>query len=201
MMPRYDMIVIGASTGGIEALKQIISLLPEELSIPVFITVHLYPYSKSYLPDILNHVSHLHALSPKDREPIKQAHIYIAPPNRHMLIEDGYIRLDDGPKENHSRPAINPLFRSAAHWYGAGVIGVVLTGMLDDGTAGLAAIKAYGGLAIVQDPDEALAASMPLSAIKHVAVDYVVTISEIAALLVRLTSEDKKSIVPPLRGE
>lgn len=133
------------------------------------------------------------AVHPKDREELKPGHIYVAPPDRHMLVVGKLVRLSHGPKENMSRPAIDPLFRTAATAYGAGAVGVVLTGQLDDGTAGLLAIKDRGGIAIVQDPHEATAASMPRRALRHVAVDHICKIAELPSLLAELAKD------PPAR--
>src|SRR5262249_20647147 len=129
------------------------------------------------------------ALTPVNGERIQPGRIYVAPPDRHMLIKRGYIRLVRGPRENGRRPSIDPMFRTAARAYGKRVIGVVLSGALDDGTAGLIAIKMQGGTTIVQDPDEALYDGMPRSAIAHADVDHVMTIEQIAELLVQLSEQ------------
>ncbi|HET9295923.1 MAG TPA: chemotaxis protein CheB, partial [Candidatus Binatia bacterium] len=159
------------------------------LNAAVFIVWHLSPYSTSLLPEILNRASKLKAKHPDEGEPIQMGKIYIAPPDHHLLLESGRIRLTKGPKENRFRPAIDPLFRSAAYAYGSRVVGVVLTGALDDGTAGLWAIKDRGGVAVVQDPADAEQPSMPASALANVQVDHCLPISEIPALLVTLTHQ------------
>ena len=141
------------------------------------------------LPQILNYNSSLTAHHPVDREAIQQGKIYVAPPDHHLLVNRGYVQLTRGPKENRSRPAIDPLFRTAARYYGPRVVGVILSGSLDDGTAGLAAIKQRGGLAVVQDPREALFSGMPQSALDNVEVDHCLPIAEIAPLLARLVLE------------
>jgi two-component system, chemotaxis family, protein-glutamate methylesterase/glutaminase len=182
----HDVIVIGASAGGLQVLLRLIKALPGDLQATFFFTMHLRPESNTNLPVILRRESMLETVFPRDREPIRQGYFYIAPPNRHMLIQDGMIRITDGPRENGARPAIDPLFRSAAETYEQRVVGVVLSGSLDDGTAGLSFIKARGGIAIAQDPEEAEFDSMPRSAIEHVNVDYVLPIAEIAQLLVKL---------------
>jgi len=156
----------------------------------MFVVMHIGAGSLGLLPSILERASPLPVISPSDREPIRPGRIYVAPPDLHILLEPNKIRLSRGPKENWFRPAIDPLFRSAALAYGNRVIGVVLTGELDDGTAGLWTIKEVGGAAVVQDPRDALFPSMPLSAIRHTSVDYTVALSEIGPLLGRLTVED-----------
>src|SRR5262249_878437 len=125
---------------------------------------------------------------PRDGDVIRPGRIYVAPPDNHLLVEDGCVRVIHGPKENRHRPAIDPLFRSAARWYGPRVIGVVLTGSLDDGTAGLLSIKEAGGVTVVQDPDEAFCGDMPRSAIETVQVDHVRPLGQIGELLQELLS-------------
>ena len=187
-MQRKDIIVIGTSTGGIEALNELVAALPRDLKAAVFITLHVAPYSQGILPEILERAGHLPASNARDLEKIEQGRIYVAPPDRHLLVEpSGHVRVTRGPRENRFRPAIDPLFRSAAYAFGPRVIGVILTGWLDDGAAGLWAVKERGGTAIVQNPEEAFAPAMPLNAIKRVEVDHIVPLKEIAPLLVRLT--------------
>jgi two-component system chemotaxis response regulator CheB len=142
------------------------------------------------LPHILTNAGRLSPVHPKSGELIESGKIYVAPPDRHMLLQKDYVRLSHGPHENLARPAIDPLFRSAAVAYGPAVVGAVLTGQLDDGTTGLLAIKDRGGISIVQEPAEATAASMPLSAIRHVKIDYRCKLAEIASLFVALANDD-----------
>jgi two-component system chemotaxis response regulator CheB len=189
-MPKRDVVVIGASTGGIEALRTLVGGLPKDFAASIFVVMHSSPDSPGLLGLILGRASQLPTLTPGDKEQILPGHIYVAPPDYHLLIDDGRVCLSKGPKENRFRPAIDPLFRSAARAYKNRVIGVVLTGGLDDGTAGLWIIKKLGGVAVVQDPDDAVAPSMPLSALKHVDVDYTSTISDMAPLLARLTETE-----------
>ena len=189
-MAKKDIVVIGASAGGMEALRQLMSKLPAEFEASIFVVWHTSPSVRSVLPKLLEKDGPIHADFAVDREPIVPRRIYIAPPDHHMLLERGFVRVTKGPKENRFRPAVDPLFRSAAYVYGARTIGVVLTGALDDGTAGLWTIKLRGGTAIVQDPEEALIPSMPLSALKAVSVDHTAKISQIADLLARLTREE-----------
>ena len=188
-MALRNIIVIGASAGGFEALKKLVAGLPKDLEAALFIVWHMSPDIRGVLPQVLNRAETVYADHAYDGELIKTNRIYVAPPDRHLLIEDGRLRVTRGPKENRFRPAVDPLFRSAAYDYGRRVIGVVLSGALDDGTAGLWEIKNRGGLAIVQDPLDAEVPSMPENALREVAVDYTVTISEMADLLARLSRE------------
>lgn len=188
-MATKDIIVVGASAGGMEALAKLVAGLPEGLPAAVFVVWHTAPGVKSILPRVLKKAGTLPALHPADGDPIKPGTIYVAPADHHMLLERGYIRVTKGPKENRFRPAIDPLFRSAAYVYGPRVIGVVLTGGLDDGTAGLWTIKLRGGVAVVQEPSEAVIDSMPLSALSNVEVDHKLPVSEIGPLLGRLAQQ------------
>ena len=182
-MLKRNIIVIGSSVGGVEALQKVVAHLPADFPGSLFIVLHIAPETHSVLPNILSRAGKLPARHPVDGEPIRSGHIYVAPPDHHLILQDGQVRLTRGPRENRHRPAIDPLFRSAARWYGARTVGVVLTGALDDGTAGLLTIKNRGGLAIVQDPEEAFCPSMPRSALEHVKVDYVAPLARIPHLL------------------
>lgn len=194
-------VAIGASAGGVEAVLAVTRGLPRNFPAPVCVVVHVPPQSPSLLAALINRGKGLIGASPKDGEVAQPGRAYVAPPDSHLLVRHGRIRLSKGPAENGSRPALDPLFRSAADGYGAGAIGVVLSGSLDDGTAGLYAIKEAGGIAIVQDPEEALYPSMPRSALEHVAVDHVVRCAELPALLVRLVSEPVQASAPGPREE
>jgi two-component system, chemotaxis family, protein-glutamate methylesterase/glutaminase len=185
----HDIIVVGASAGGVEVLSQLVASLPENLPAAIFIVIHLSGTSKSFLPEILNRKGKMHAAHARDGEAIVPGRIYVAQPNYHLLVKRGYIRLVQGPKENGTRPAIDPLFRTAAKAYDRRVVGVVLSGTLDDGTAGLIDIKQRGGVAVVQHPDDALFSGMPKSAISHVEVDHILPVSAIAPVLVSLAHE------------
>jgi two-component system chemotaxis response regulator CheB len=193
-------VVIGASAGGLDALRTLVSALPEDFDSPIGVVMHTSPQSPGVLPDILSRAGRLTAVSPGNRDRLLPGRIYVAPPDRHLLVEPGRVCLTRGPHENRFRPAIDPLFRSAAQVFGPGAIGVILTGNLDDGTAGLWAIKRLGGIAIVQDPAEAMFPSMPAHALAHVEVDHCVPLSAIAPLLVRLTGSEiprgQESAVP-----
>lgn len=185
-MAGHDIIVIGASAGGVEAVSAVARALPADLPAAVFVVVHFPPYARSLLPEILSRAGALPAAHAQDGETIRHGRIYVAPPGRHLLIEDGVVRLVRGPRENGAIPAVDPLFRSAARWHGARVVGVVLSGNLDDGTAGLVAIKHHHGVAVVQDPAEALYDGMPRSAVENAPVDHVVPMHGIGPALVRL---------------
>ena len=186
-MVKRDIIVIGASAGGLQALSALLGKLPKDLQASVFVVWHISPNHRSILPAVLNRAGKLPATHAVDGEPIRPGRIYVAPPAYHLVLEVDRVRLTKGPKENRSRPAVDTLFRSAAYAFGPRVIGVVLTGALDDGTAGLWSIKDRGGIAIVQDPQEAENPSMPESAKQHVEVDYCIPIAQIAETLIHLT--------------
>jgi two-component system chemotaxis response regulator CheB len=195
-MPMKDIIVVGASAGGVEALQRLCAALPADFPACVFIAQHLSPSARSVLPQLLDRVSPLRALSPVDGQTIEPGHIYVGGPDQHILLRDGRILMRRGPFENRTRPAVNALFRSAAIHYGARTIGVVLTGLLDDGTDGLIAIKAAGGTSVVQDPADAEWPSMPRNALKRDHVDHAAPLADIPALLVRLAQEHARPTVP-----
>jgi two-component system chemotaxis response regulator CheB len=188
-MGNIDVIVIGSSAGGVSTLKQIITALPADFQAPVFIVQHLSADKPIEIADILNRASSLTASYPIDGSNIETGNIYVAPPDHHMILEGDHILVKRGPKENTFRPSIDALFRSAAYNYGPGVVGVVLTGMLDDGSSGMWSIKRMGGTTIVQDPQEALHPSLPLSVFEYVDVDHVCPASKIAAMLVKLSQK------------
>jgi two-component system chemotaxis response regulator CheB len=182
-------IVIGASAGGVQALLEVVSRLPAELAAPVFVVLHLPPFVASSLAKVLSRAGHRQAVQATDGAAISPGIIYVAPPDKHLLVEDGRIVVKRGPKENRFRPSIDALFRSAAYVYGSGAIGVILSGMLDDGTSGLWSIKRLGGKAIIQQPEDAECDSMPRSALEFVEADHVCAADEIGALLGRLVKE------------
>ena len=184
-----DIVVIGASAGGVEALTQLMKALPSDLPAAVFVVLHISDHGTSVLPSILSRAGNLPARHPEDGEQIQHGVVYVAPSDRHLLIENDHISVLRGPRENGHRPSVDPLFRTAARTAGKRVIGIILSGLLDDGTAGLMAIKRFGGIAMVQSPDEALFSGMVQSAIANVRVDYVLPVAEIAAEISRLTRE------------
>jgi two-component system chemotaxis response regulator CheB len=188
MPTSHDIVVIGASAGGVRALSELVATLPEDLPAAVFAVLHLGT-GKSALPEILTRAGKLPAGHPVHGEPIRRGRIYVAPPEAHLQIAKGHLTLERGARENGHRPALDVLFRSAAQTYGPRVVGVVLTGNLDDGTAGLLEIKRLGGIAIVQDPAEADYPGMPQNAAQNVPVDHVVPLAEIGPLLLRLAQE------------
>jgi len=181
-----NIIVVGASAGGVPALSELAENLPKDLPAAVFVVLHVTPFSQSHLPEVLSKCGPMRADHAIDGEIVRPGQIYVAPPDRHLLVENDRVLVRNGPKENRFRPSIDALFRSAAYTYGARVIGCVLTGALDDGTSGLWTIKRRGGLAIIQEPDEAHFPDMPLNVLKEVEVDFRSRISEMGLLLARL---------------
>lgn len=189
---RRDVVVVGASAGGVEALRDLVRGLPPDFDATLFAVLHIQPAATSMLPQILTRAGALTARHPAEGDTgsvFEPRTIYVAPPDRHMVIQGDRVRAVLGARENRHRPAIDPLFRSAARFHGPRVIGVILTGALDDGTAGLAAVKRQGGLAIVQHPEDARFPSMPRSAMNSVAVDHCLPLAEIPGLLARLTRQ------------
>jgi two-component system chemotaxis response regulator CheB len=185
-----NVIVVGASLGGHEALAALIGTVPADLNAAVFVVMHVAPDAPNILGQLLERVSPFPAAPAVDGEPIAPNRIYVAVPDRHLMIEGDRVRLSRGPRESHARPSIDVLFRSAAFHRGPRAIGIVLTGTLDDGTAGLWAINDRGGIAIVQAPTEAPYPSMPMSAIRHVDVDHVLEVAAMGTVLRELTHED-----------
>jgi two-component system chemotaxis response regulator CheB len=188
-MASRDIIVIGASAGGVEALTALARVLPPDFSAALFAVLHVAPHGNSVLPQLLSRAGFIGAEHAIHGDKIVPGRWYVAPPDQHLLIREDCVHLGRGPSENGHRPAIDPLFRSAASSYGSRVIGVVLSGALDDGTAGLLAVKQSGGVTIVQEPTEALHPSMPLSAIEHVKPDHILPVADIGAKLTQLTRE------------
>jgi two-component system, chemotaxis family, protein-glutamate methylesterase/glutaminase len=197
-LPTRDIIVVGGSAGSVTTFTSLVRALPEDLPVSIFFVTHMRPDSTSTLPLILRRSTTFEAVYPREGERIQCGYIYVAPPNKHMIVEDSVIQLTNGAHENGSRPAIDPLFRSAAQTFGNRVIGVLLSGMLDDGTLGLASIKRHGGITIVEDPDEANFPDMPRSAIDHVGVNYVLSQAALAPLLTELIS--KPELLPDPRN-
>jgi two-component system chemotaxis response regulator CheB len=196
-MANRDMVVVGASAGGVEALQQICAALPADLNAAVLVVLHTSPHAGGLLANILDRAGPMKALTPRDGERIENGIVYVAPPNLHMLVEDGHLRLIGGPRENRHRPAIDPTFRSAALSYGQRVVGIVLTGGMNDGTSGLMVIRAHGGIPVVQDPNTALFSSMPKSALRMVTGARVASLEEIPGLIQQLVSEPIPESRPP----
>ncbi len=178
------LIVIGGSAGSIEVLTTLVAGLPADLPAAVLIAIHITPDARSRLPQILGRAGILPAQHPVDGEPILAGRIYVAPPDHHLIVGPGQIHLSSGPRENGHRPAIDPLFRSAAHYYRHAVTGVVLSGGADDGSAGVVAIAAAGGTSVAQDPGDSIHPGMPQSAIETGMVDAVLSIPGIVKYLV-----------------
>jgi two-component system chemotaxis response regulator CheB len=187
-MGAQRIVVVGASSGGIEALRQLVGGLPPDFPAPICVVLHTSPQSPGLLGKILADAGALPTATAATGMKLEPGHVYVAPPDYHLIVEPGELCLGRGPKENRFRPAIDPLFRSAAQVYGPGAIGVVLTGNLDDGSAGLKTIKQLGGIAIVQDPRDAQFPAMPANALRHVAADYIVPIAEMPFALREATS-------------
>ncbi|HEX6773698.1 MAG TPA: chemotaxis protein CheB [Acidobacteriaceae bacterium] len=178
------------SAGGIGALQQLLADWPSNLDAAVPIGVHTSGHPGGLLPRILERAGRLPVSHPADGELIQPGHVYVAPPNYHMIVEEDLIRVIQGPRENLHRPAIDPLFRSAAPSYNRRVIGVILTGLLDDGTSGLMVVHAYGGSSIVQEPETAMFDSMPASALEQVPSATVLPLPEIAGRLMQMIGEE-----------
>ncbi|WP_159349772.1 chemotaxis protein CheB [Roseomonas harenae] len=185
-MTRRNIVAIGGSLGSTAVLKRLLTSLPQDFPAAVFITTHIPSSSTGYLAEMLGATSTLPVSQAVDGQPIEPGRVYVAPPDRHLLIIDGAVVLGTGPRENMARPSIDPMFRSAALTYGPRVIGVVLTGLLNDGAAGLYAIKEAGGLTVVQHPLDAEAPDMPRAALETVEVDHVAGAEDLAGLLTAL---------------
>jgi two-component system, chemotaxis family, protein-glutamate methylesterase/glutaminase len=188
-MPGRDVVVVGFSAGGVEAMVRLAAGLPRDLPAAVFVAHHFPANSVSALPSILSRAGSLPAVHAVHDQEVQPGRIYVSPPGRHMLLVENRVHLSRGPRENGHRPAVDPLFRSAARSFGPRVIGVLLSGSLDDGTVGMMAVKRHKGLTVVQDPGEALYPAMAQSAIERVGVDLVLPVQEIAQLLTRLGRE------------
>jgi two-component system, chemotaxis family, protein-glutamate methylesterase/glutaminase len=184
----FAVVVVGASYGGVEAMQKLFADLPATIPAAIFVVLHIGPHP-SQLPDLLNKCCTLPARHARHGELIRPGNIYVAPPDHHLLVRRQHMTLSRGPRENWTRPAIDPLFRSAARSYGPAVVGVILTGRLNDGTAGLFDIKRKGGITVVQDPSDALCPSMPSSALKHVAIDHCVGLADMPRLLFQVSKQ------------
>ncbi|MDQ2104476.1 chemotaxis protein CheB [Azospirillum isscasi] len=194
-MEKRNVLVIGASAGGIAALRRLFAAMPRDVTATVFVVQHIGA-TQSVLPTVLSRAGWLPAFHPQDGEPVRAGWIHVAPPDRHLLVRNGSVLVRRGARENRCRPAIDPLFRSVAVAYGARVVGLILTGTLDDGTAGLRAVKRCGGFTMVQDPEDAEWPNMPRNAMRHVSVDACAPLSDLPALLARLLGEPPGPAVP-----
>jgi two-component system chemotaxis response regulator CheB len=190
-------VAIGGSAGGIGALQSVVSSLPGDLGAPLLVVIHQWPGADSVLPSVLSRAGPLPALHARDKSPLEPGKIYIAPPDRHLMLQDGCVRAYFGPNENRHRPSIDVLFRSVSQAYGDRAIGVLLSGADDDGAAGLHTIKQAGGVAIVQDPEEALFPEMPMSALRHFTPDYRLPVAEIGPALSRLVRQEIQNMGDP----
>jgi len=199
--PGHDIIVVGASAGGVEALLELIGGLPPDLPAAMFVVLHVSATETSVLPKILARNAQVPVAHAEDGDPIELGRVYIAPPDRHLLVHQDHVRVVRGPRENNHRPAVDPLFRSAALAYGPRVVGLVLSGSLDDGAAGMQAISRAGGIGIVQDPEDALYRSMPENAIAADQPDYVAPLDEIPEILAGLTQQEVVQEPAPLPVE
>jgi two-component system chemotaxis response regulator CheB len=187
-----SIIVVGASSGGLTVLRTLVGGLSGELPAAICVVQHIGNHA-SNLPTLLKAVGRLRVVEAEDGCPIETGTVYVAPPSQHLAVGPGHLHLTHGPRENFARPAVDPLFRSAAEHFGPRAIGVILTGQLNDGTAGLYEIKRRGGLAVVQDPDDAEYPGMPQSAVDHVTVDYRVLASDLPGLLEALAIQSARS--------
>lgn len=188
-MTPQRLVVIGSSAGGVESLIELAGALPADFPAPLLVVQHVAAGSLSMLPQILRRAGPLPAAHAQDGEPLVPGHIYIAPPDHHLLVEDGRVAVNRGPKENRFRPSVDALFRSAAYIYGPAVVGVILSGLLDDGTSGLWTVKRRGGTAVVQAPEDALFPEMPRNALDQVDVDHAAPLAQLPALLTRLVRQ------------
>lgn len=194
-MPQRDIIVIGGSAGSFESLRAIISGLPAGFPASVLVVTHMMADFPSLLQEQLAQNSRLPVIEAADQDPIRRSHIYVPRPDYHLTVEAGKIRVLRGPRENRHRPAIDPLFRTAARVYGPRVIGIILSGSLDDGSVGLFAVKQRGGIAIIQDPNEAASPEMPQRALGYAMPHYVLKTRDIVPNLMNLVQPDQDEIV------
>jgi two-component system, chemotaxis family, protein-glutamate methylesterase/glutaminase len=195
MMARRDIVVLGASAGGVEVLSQVLADAAEA-DVAFAVVVHMAWNARTALPAILGRSTGLDCRLAEEGDPLAAGRVLIAPPDRHLVVERGQVSVVNAPRENRARPAIDPLFRTAALAYGPRVIAVALSGVLDDGTAGAAAVRRRGGLVVVQDPDDALFADIPRNIIEHVGADHVVPAAGIGALVSRLSTEEVVDHMP-----
>jgi two-component system, chemotaxis family, protein-glutamate methylesterase/glutaminase len=198
--PTVDVIAIGASAGGLQPLREIVAALPRDFSAGVLVVVHVAATRTSVLPQILARTTKMEVVRAQDGVALAPGRLIVAPPDRHLVVKDGHIRLGRGQRENGHRPAIDPLLRSLARSYGPRCAGVILSGTRDDGTLGLAEIKRCGGMAIVQDPSEAEYPGMPANAMAATLVDGVLRAAAIAHVLIDLAAGHGRLLDPSHRG-
>jgi two-component system, chemotaxis family, protein-glutamate methylesterase/glutaminase len=193
-------VVIGGSAGSFNPIRSILADFPADFPASIFVVVHTSPAAPGYLANIFGKACKLPVQYAEDFSPIELSKVYLAPADRHLLVKTGEVRVIRGPRENHHRPAVDALFRTAARTYGSQVIGVIISGALEDGSVGCVHIKDRGGIVIVQAPEDAAHPDMPLSAISRIKADYVVKADEIASTLIRLVDDgvaDDERDVPP----
>ena len=195
-MTNRNAVVIGASSGGVDALRTLLNSLPSDFPAGVCAVLHLAASSPGSLPDVFSRGCALPVSTAQDGEAFEPGRVYLAPPDRHLLLKPGRLRVVRGPRENRARPAIDPLFRSAAVAYGSRLVGVILTGLLDDGSSGLAAVGRCGGVTVVQDPGDAAFPDMPLSALHAAGADHCVGLRQLPELLDRLVREEAAPNLP-----
>lgn len=191
------MVVIGGSAGSVAALKTILRALPRDFPAAMLVVIHVSPDSPTIFDEQLAQPGGLPVSYPSDGEPVRLRHVYLAPPDCHLMVEEGRMRILRGPRENRHRPAIDPLFRTAARIYGSRVVGVILSGLHDDGSAGLYAVKQRGGIAIVQDPAQATCGEMPARAVAYAHPQYVLPVQEIGPSLVDLVQKAQDETLMP----
>ena len=196
-MTKPDIIVVGASAGGVQALTEFVTCLPASFNGSIFIVLHIPAYSPSSLPLILSRCNSFNAIHPKDGEEIQERTIYIAPPDHHLLMDDKKVLVKKGPKENRFRPSIDALFRSAAYSFGPRVIGIILSGVLDDGSSGMWTVKRLGGVTIVQDALEAMHPQMPVNVQEFVDVDYSLPIADMCKVIEHIQNTPVMDNKPP----
>jgi len=191
-VPATRVIVVGASAGGITAVRTFLNKLPTDIPAAIFVVVHTSPDGPGMLATVLSRATRLRVVSPEDRGMIRNGCVYVAPPDYHLIIDGRHLRLTRGPREHRFRPAVDPLFRTAAEHYGARTIGVILSGHMADGTHGMELIKQAGGVTMVQHPDEAQVPSMPLNAMRLGGIDYVLPVEEMASVIMGLLMKGRQ---------
>jgi len=195
-MANRDILAIGTSAGGVDALRELVRNLPADLPASVLITIHLSRHHRSALDEVLGEAGQLPVRFAEDGLPLRRRQIYLAPPDRHLVVEDERLFLGAGPRENNSRPSIDVMLRSAALCCGGRTVGVVLTGTLDDGASGLWAVQRCGGLTVVQDPQDAAFPQMPRAALDRVGPDHVASLSQMPQLLSQLVHQPRGETLP-----